>query len=120
MTQALYVHGAQDPVDYVASEDTAAGTILDLGSSLVGVTLTALKNGELGGVARSGVFACAKGSSFTGSAGDAVDWDEGDEEIKAAGDGDFELGVLETAAVSGETRARVAINQTRGYEPEAD
>lgn len=64
-----------DAIDYTPGSDTAAGTVVVTGSSLVGITTVDLPANKKGAVAVRGVFNVPKDNSNV-AAGDALYWDD--------------------------------------------
>ena len=114
--EALYVEGNQDKIDYTPSAAVNAGTVLDLDGN-IGIALNDLVAGLAyhshtgeAGVAISGTYDMLNPDDTAFARGVQVDWDDTANKLVAVTTGDFTVGEVVKAHVSGEARTRVKIN----------
>ena len=82
-----------DAIDYTPNADIAAGDVVVLGSTLIGVAKLDIKAGELGALALTGVYEVAKDAGAAFDAGAQVGWNRTTRKAVAAGaSGSVKLG----------------------------
>ena len=115
--EALFFHGNLSMVDYTPLANTPAGSILNLGNGLVGITHVNIPANRKDAASISGIYKVRKEATDTFARGDVVGWDDtaktATDTIDGSGD-DFALGVVVQPAVNGDDFVLVSINQVRG------
>ena len=115
MTEAIFVKGNQDMMDYTPSTKKDAGDVVILGTEpnkLCGVALRELPANKLGALCKEGTFDVEKTTGFSTTIGNDAHFNESTRKLVSSGG--TVIGTYVEAAGGSETRAQVAINQPRG------
>jgi len=110
--EATFVHGPQTNIDYTPSgADVDAGAVV-IASTMAGVALKDIADGELGALAIQGVFDFTKaaGGGTAIALGDAVYWDDTANAVTETSAGNTLLGKCVKAAADADTTCRVFLN----------
>lgn len=112
MPEATLVNNAES-LQATAGAAYDCGDVVQL-AGFAGIVegLSGVASGDKMNVRIRGVFDIACASGTTLAAGVRCEWDDTAKLVVAAAGGDFELGTVVKAKVSGELVARVAINET--------
>ena len=97
-------------IDYTPGADVAAGDVIVQGD-LVGVARGPIKSGQLGVLAVEGVFDFTKNTGVAYTAGQLLYWDDTNNVVTDTATGNKQIGKAIRAAASGDTTARVRLNQ---------
>lgn len=98
-----------DVLDYVvAGSPVSAGDIVQVAGK-AGIVVSDGEVGETVGVQIRGLVAVPKAGATTFSAGDTVEYDEGDD-LAVASDGDYQVGIAAYDAGNGPTEVIVLLN----------
>ena len=97
-------------IDYTPGADVAAGDVIVQGD-LVGVARGPIKSGQLGALAVEGVFDFTKNTGVAYTAGQLLYWDDTNNVVTDTATGNKQIGKAIRAAASGDTTARVRLNQ---------
>lgn len=102
--------------DYTPAAALDGGSVVLLGSGLIGITLTAIAAGVLGSVATEGLFDFNSASATVFTSGEDVFWDATNFLAVPAGDANatYRVGRATAAKVSGATTVRVLLNSNEG------
>lgn len=97
-------------LDYTPGADVAAGDVIVQGD-LVGVARSSIKSGQLGAIAVEGVFDFTKNTGVAYTAGQLLYWDDTNNVVTDTATGNKQIGKAVRAAASGDTTARIRLNQ---------
>lgn len=110
MAEAVFVQKG-DAIDITAGADIAAGEIVIIGGTLIGVAERAIANGAVGSVSVEGVYEVAKEAPLVISLGDIVYFVAANNNVNKTSSGNTKLGICVVAAASADTTVKVKIDR---------
>jgi predicted RecA/RadA family phage recombinase len=95
-------------IDYTPGSAVASGDVIVQGG-LVGIAVVPIAANDLGALTVEGVFNFTKNSGETWAVGDAIYWDESEEEATLTSSGNVYLGLCVLASASALTTGNVKL-----------
>jgi predicted RecA/RadA family phage recombinase len=108
MAEAVFVQKG-DAIDITAGANIAAGEIVIIGGTLIGVAERAIANGDVGSVSVEGVYDVAKEAALAISLGDIVYFVAANNNVNKTSAGNTKFGMCVAAALAADTTVKVKI-----------